>query len=143
MHVFVPFNNSFLLFFYSNIIDSFITIQILPDIMKKFVRNYQKNAKKRRSKKSKRSDINYFLTIYFLIETTHKCANFVDAQLGSCLPNSCRFWAIYKLTKFKKIKILWQLCSPRQWPPTNQIEVFSSVSPEIMGPQRAILGVAI
>ena len=36
---------------------------------------------KSRSKKSKRSDIEYFLTIYFLTKTTQKCANFVDALL--------------------------------------------------------------
>ena len=29
----------------------------------------------------KQSDIKYFLTIYFLTETTQKCANFVDALL--------------------------------------------------------------
>ena len=40
-----------------------------------------KNAKKKRSKKSKRSDIKYFLTIYFLTETTQKRAYFVDALL--------------------------------------------------------------
>ena len=62
--------------------------------------------------------------------------------LGSCLPNSSSFWAINKLTKFKdKIKILWRLCSPCQWPPTNKIVVFfCPVSPEIMSPQLAIWG---
>ena len=36
-----------------------------------------KNAKKRH-KKSKRSNIKYILTIYFMTETTKKCTNFVD-----------------------------------------------------------------
>ena len=35
--------------------------------------------KKSQSKKSKRSDIKYFLTIYFMTEKAKKCANFVDA----------------------------------------------------------------
>ena len=37
--------------------------------------------KKGRSKKSKRSDIKYFLTIDFLTETTQKCAIFIDVNL--------------------------------------------------------------
>ena len=48
--------------------------------MKNLVRNYKKNGGER-SKKSKRSDITYILTIYFLTETTQKCANFVDVLL--------------------------------------------------------------
>ena len=42
---------------------------------------YLKNAEKKRHKKSKRSNIKYFLTIYFLTETTQKCTNFVDTLL--------------------------------------------------------------
>ena len=37
--------------------------------------------RKKRSKKSKRLDIKYFLTIDFLIETTQNCANFVGSLL--------------------------------------------------------------
>ena len=80
MHVFAPFNHSFLPFCDSDITDSFLIIQFLPKTMKKLVRNYEKKREKNGSKKSKRSDIKYFLTIYFLTETTQKCANFlVDA----------------------------------------------------------------
>ena len=42
---------------------------------------FKKMRKKSRSKKLKRSDIKYFLTIDFLTETTQKCATFVDALL--------------------------------------------------------------
>ena len=40
-----------------------------------------KKTRKKRSSKLKHSDIKYFLTIYFLTETTKKCANFVDVLL--------------------------------------------------------------
>ena len=40
-----------------------------------------KKRGKKRSKKSKRLDIKYFLTIDFLTKTTQKCANFVGSQL--------------------------------------------------------------
>ena len=40
-----------------------------------------KNAEKKRHQKSKRSNIMYFLTIYFLTKTTQKCTNFVDTLL--------------------------------------------------------------
>ena len=40
--------------------------------------------------KSKRSDIKYFLTIYFLTKTTQKCANFIDVLLGRCGHKSAR-----------------------------------------------------
>ena len=43
--------------------------------------NLIKNREKKRHKKSKRSNIKYFLTIYFLIQTTQKCTNFVDTLL--------------------------------------------------------------
>ena len=46
--------------------------------MKQLVRNYQK-ARGKGSKKSKRSDIKYFLTIYFLTETAQNGEHFVDA----------------------------------------------------------------
>ena len=45
------------------------------------MRNYIKNAKKSRSKKPKRSNTKYFLTIYFLTETTQNCANLVGVNL--------------------------------------------------------------
>ena len=38
---------------------------------------YKKTAKKKRHKKTKRSNIKYFLTISLLTETTQKCTNFV------------------------------------------------------------------
>ena len=60
----------FLPFFDNNNTDSFLTIQLLTKTMKKLVRNYQKTREKKRYNKSKRSDIKYFLTIYFLTETT-------------------------------------------------------------------------
>ena len=41
-----------------------------------------KKREKKPHKKLKRSNINYFLTIYFLTETTQKCTNFVDTLLG-------------------------------------------------------------
>ena len=53
----------------------------LRNNIKKLVRNYQKIAGKKRSKKLKRSDIKYFLTIHFLTETTQNCANFVGSLL--------------------------------------------------------------
>ena len=40
-----------------------------------------KNCEKKRSNKTKRSDIKYFLTIHFLTKTTKKCANFVHVLL--------------------------------------------------------------
>ena len=52
-----------------------------------------KNAKKRH-KKSKRSNIKYFLTIYFLTETTQKCTNFVDTLLGRRVHGMGRFCTI-------------------------------------------------
>ena len=61
----------------SNNTDSFLTIQFWTKPMKKLVRNYQKIAGKKRSNKTKLSDIKYFLTIYFPTKTTKKCANFV------------------------------------------------------------------
>ena len=53
---------------------------------KKFV---IKKPEKKRHKKSKRSNIKYFLTIYFLTETTQKCTNFVDTLLV------LHFWIIF------------------------------------------------
>ena len=44
--------------------------------------------------------------------------------LGSCGPNSSWFWTLNNLTKFLNSKILMWFCSPRQWPPTNQISGF-------------------
>ena len=41
-----------------------------------------KKVKKSRSKKSKQSDIKYFLTIYLLTETTQKCEHFIDELLA-------------------------------------------------------------
>ena len=49
--------------------------------MKKLVWNYLKKAEKKRSNKSKWSDIKDLLTIDILTETTKKCANFVDVLL--------------------------------------------------------------
>ena len=43
---------------------------------------YKKNAKTKRHKKSKQSNIKYFLTIYFLTETTQKWTNFVNTLLS-------------------------------------------------------------
>ena len=43
---------------------------VLTKTMKKLVQNYQKDAGKKRSQKSKRSNIKYFFTIDFLTETT-------------------------------------------------------------------------
>ena len=80
MHVFAPFNNSFLAFFDGNITDSFLTILFLSKTTKKLIRNYKK-CEKKRSKQLIQSDIKYFLTIDFLTETTKNCANFVGSLL--------------------------------------------------------------
>ena len=82
VHEFVPFNNSFLPFCDSNITDSSLTIQFLPKMTKKLVRNYKKNTEKERSQKSKQLDIKYFLTIDFMTKTTKKCENFVGSLVS-------------------------------------------------------------
>ena len=50
---------------------------VLANILNRARTELFKKIGKRRSKKSKRSDIKYFLTIDFLTESTKNCANFV------------------------------------------------------------------
>ena len=60
----------------------FLTIHFLTKNYEKACTELSKNAEKKRSQKSKRSDIKYFLTIHFSTETTQNCANFVGLLLG-------------------------------------------------------------
>ena len=57
----------------------FKLFSIYQILRKELVWNYKKARKKSRSKKSKRSDIKYFLTIDFLTKSTQKFTIVIDA----------------------------------------------------------------
>ena len=50
-------------------------------------KNIEKKKKKSHSQKMKRSDIKYFLTIYFLTKTTQKCENVADVNIALYFSN--------------------------------------------------------